>query len=80
MDLAYKEYKACIVQKSKEKFVGTFITWRGDIISGMIEKAMVVSNFKMGDRLHIEIVPESEEFEHISDEEQGIVPFEDSEG
>jgi hypothetical protein len=72
MDLAYKDCKACIVQKDdKGEHISTFTTWRGDIISGLIEKAMLGTNFKMGNRLHIEIVPADMEFEHISDEEMG---------
>ena len=73
MDLAYKDCKACIVQKdNKGKYISTFTTWRGDIISGLIEKAMVGTNFKMGNSLHIEIVPADKEFEHITDEERGF--------
>ena len=72
MDLAYKKYKACIVQRSKGKLMRTFTTWRGDIISSIIEKAITGTSFEIGDSFHIEIVPEDKEFEHISDEELGI--------
>ena len=73
MDLAYKAYKACIVHKNnKGKHIGTFTTWRGDIISDLIEKAVIGIDFEMGNSLHIEIVPGDREFEHITDEELGI--------
>lgn len=72
MDLAYKEYKACIVQRSRGEIVRTFTTWRGDIISAMIEKAITGCSFELGDSFHIEIIPEDKEFEHISDEERGF--------
>ena len=72
MDLAYKDYKACIVQKNNEgKHISTFTTWRGDLISDLIEKAAIGINFGMGNSFHIEIVPKNKEFEHITDEEMG---------
>lgn len=78
MILVYKEYKACIVQKGdKGQCIGTFTTWRGDIISNIIKESIVGGNFEKGNSLHIEIVPSNKEFEHISDEELGIREWND---
>ncbi len=67
--MEYKEYEARIVQKDeKGKPKSSFVTWRGDIILDII-KATRLTDFKKGDRYHIEIVPETSHFEHISVEE-----------
>ena len=69
--LAYGKYKACIVQKNnKRKHISTFITWCGDLISGLIEKAIIGTDFGMGNSFHIEITPADKEFEHITAEEE----------
>jgi len=67
LGLIYAEYKARIVQRDKSgNMISIFTTWREDFISKMIEGSNL--SFTKGEKFHIEIVPETEDFQHISDD------------